>query len=400
LANPLSTGNPELCRLISQRISQHPLEQITFAEFMDTVLYHPQQGYYTSQPKIGRMQADFLTSPHLGADFGELLAVQLGEMWQRLGNPAPFTLVEMGAGQGLLAAQVLNSLQQQNRACFATLEYVIVEKSAKLIEEQRERLQPWLERGVQVSWRPKLRDTIAPITGCIFSNELVDAFPVHQIIIHQGQLHEVYLTASGADASQPWGETIDVPSTPRLVEYFDWLGISLCDYPDGYRTEVNLAALDWLPTLSEQLDRGYVLTIDYGYPAHRYYSRQRSQGTLQCYYQHAHHNDPYLHIGEQDITAHVDFTALQKAGDRCGLVNLGLTPQGLFLMALGLGDRLAALSQSTTQNPQEIQQLLQRRDNLHRLIDPMGLGNFQVLIQGKGLTTPEQQNLTGLMGSG
>jgi SAM-dependent MidA family methyltransferase len=164
-------------------------------------------------------------------------------------------------------------------------------------------------------------------------------------------------------------------------------------YEDGYRSEINLAALDWLSIVADRLQRGYVLTIDYGYPASRYYHPRRSQGTLQCYYHHRYHNNPYVNIGRQDITAHVDFTALERWGEDCGLETVGFTQQGLFLMALGLGNRIAALSHQ--QIP--LSQLLQRRESLHQLIDPTGLGNFGVLIQSKGLSEPETaQPLTGL----
>ena len=146
--------------------------------------------------------------------------------------------------------------------------------------------------------------------------------------------------------------------------------------------------------VGDKLKRGYLLTIDYGYPATRYYNPTRSQGTLQCYYQHRHHDNPYINIGRQDITAHVDFTALERWGDRCGLQKIGFTQQGLFLMALGIGDRIAAVSNITGQS---IQEILRRREALHQLINPQGLGGFGVLVQSKELTEEEVgQNLQGL----
>ena len=133
-----------------------------------------------------------------------------------------------------------------------------------------------------------------------------------------------------------------------------------------------------------------MLTVDYGYAAERYYSPARSQGTLQCYYQHSHHSNPYIHVGNQDITAHVDFTALERHGERYGLTTVGFTQQGLFLMALGLGDRIAELSQLSPSSELSMNDILRRRDALHALINPMGLGNFGVLVQSKGLTDREQ----------
>ncbi len=388
------------CAYIVQQIGESPRHRITFAEFMGFSLYHPQFGYYAKNPQIGAA-GDFYTSSHLGTDFGELLAEQFVEMWEVLGCPVPFTLVEIGAGQGLVAHDVLSHLQRWHPLCLAAVDYQIVETATALVQEQQQRLQKWLAAGVQIIWR-KLSDFLCEsIVGCVFSNELVDALPVHQIVLDQGKLQEIYVTVPPAESEREFIELIDTPSTPRLAAYFNDIGIDLGapNYPDGYRTEVNLAALDWLTTVAEKLHRGYVLTIDYGYPAQRYYSPMRSQGTLQCYYRHRHHNNPYIHVGEQDITAHVDFTALERQGERCGLTTLGFTQQGLFLMALGLGDRLTALSQSTTQNPAAIHQLLQHRETLHRLIDPTGLGNFGVLIQAKGLTQVEQTfGLKGLRG--
>ena len=394
MVNDLPDRTSDLSNLIIQQILHSSDCRISFAEYMEMALYHPHYGYYAANHgKIGA-HGDFLTSPHLAVDFGELLAEQFAEMWQVLGQPQPFTLVEIGAGQGLLATDVLSGLQRQHPDCFAALEYVIVEKSAALITEQQQRLKSW-QSGVKIEWRSLDETPADSIAGCVFSNELIDAFPVHLVTLTDRKLQEIYVTA------QPNGfaEVIDQPSTSRLTDYFDLNGIDLFspNYSDGYRTEVNLAALDWLGLVSDRLQRGYILTIDYGYAATRYYNSRRSQGTLQCYYQHSHHNNPYIHVGQQDITAHVDFTALERQGDRCGLKTLGFTQQGLFLMALGLGDRLTALSQSDAKNAQDIQQAILRRDALHQLMNPMGLGNFGVLIQSKGLTKQEtERTLIGL----
>jgi len=235
------------------------------------------------------------------------------------------------------------------------------------------------------------------VTGCFFSNELVDALPVHRVTLTAAGLQEQYVTLTG-DEQQPFTPTLGPASTPQLTNYFRWLNIPLTQppWPEGYTTEVNLAALDWLTQVAERLHRGYVLTLDYGYTADRYYSPTRSQGTLQCYYRHAHHNDPLINIGQQDITAHVDFTALERQGDRCGLSTLGHVPQALFLMALGLGDRLNQLSQLQNTDSQTVRYALQRREALHQLMNPMELGKFNVLIQGKGLTDPNQRPPKGL----
>ncbi|MDV2996343.1 MAG: hypothetical protein N4J56_005997 [Chroococcidiopsis sp. SAG 2025] len=410
-------SNLELKEAIRLAIASSSQQRITFAEYMELALYHPTCGYYTTKAVQMGKQGDFFTSTHLGADFGELLAEQFVQMWQILGKPQPFTLVEMGAGQGFLALDSIQYVQLNYPEFFAALDYIIVEQSPALRELQQQKIPPTplLKGGNVLSTTPFLRESPPAggsirwcsleeipdnsIAGCFFSNELIDALPVHQIAIERGVLQEVYVgqgEVRSISRTTPFVEITEKLSTPRLQEYFDLVGINITSstYPDGYRSEVNLAALDWLQTVSQKLQRGYVLTIDYGYPASRYYNPGRSQGTLQCYYQHHHHNDPYINIGQQDITAHVDFTALQRWGDRCGLPTVGFTQQGLFLMALGLGDRIAALSQTTSQS---LQQVLWRRDALHQLLDPMGLGGFGVLIQSLGLTEAEvAQPLMGL----
>ncbi|NJP08812.1 MAG: class I SAM-dependent methyltransferase [Leptolyngbyaceae cyanobacterium RU_5_1] len=389
---------------IARRIIESSDYRITFAEYMSLALYHPQHGYYATSPRRIGAAGDFFTSPHLGADFGQLLAEQFVQMWQILQPPHPFTLVEMGAGQGLLAADILRYLAQKYPEFSSGLQYIIIERAAALVEEQKRQLNCLGDMGAEVRWCQF--EDISPdsITGCFFSNELVDALPVHQITVAEEQLKEVYVSLAAGSRDAPedgYPQFIEVTadlSTPRLAEYFNLVGIDLRppQYPTGYRSDVNLAALDWIADVARRLRQGYVLTIDYGYPSDRYYSPARSQGTLQCYYRHAHHSNPYIYVGQQDITAHVDFTALQKQGDQCGLEFVGLTKQGLFLMALGLGNRLAALSQSNSTDPSEIQAKLRDREALHTLINPIGLGNFGVLVQSKGVE--QSQPLTGLMG--
>jgi len=318
----------------------------------------------------------------------------------------------MGAGQGLLAADILHYLHQHYSDCFEALEYIIIEKAAGLISQQQQQLQRLKigSKPLPLRWCSLEEIPENSITGCCFSNELVDAFPIHRVVIERQQLKEIYVTttnsATDGVASDPQAssetnfvEITDTLSTPKLIDYFDFIGIDLLSgtYPEGYRTEVNLAALDWIKTVANRLQRGFLLTIDYGYFADRYYQLARHQGTLQCYYRHRHHDDPYLYIGEQDITAHVNFTALERQGELCGLRKVGFTQQGLFLMALGLGDRIAALSARDSERGnalakgQDVIKIMQRRQILHQLMDPMGLGGFGVLVQSKGLTPQEEQ---------
>ena len=384
----INNNNKKLCKIINKHISKSQKKRITFAEYMDLVLYHPQHGYYATHPvNIGK-QGDFLTSPHWGGYFGELLAEQFLEMWHILQRPNNFTMVEMGAGQGILAEQILGYLKQKHLDFFQTIEYLIVEKSEVLKAQQKQRLQSY-----QVRWSDWDEIYYSSITGCLFSNELVDAFPVHKFIIKNLEIREIYVTS---DSQGNFVEITDQISTPEIAEYFKLVDIDLFSFADieGYQSEVNLQALDWVKVVSDKLLKGYVLTIDYGYQAARYYNPVRREGTLQCYYQHHRNNDPYWNVGRQDITAHVDFTALEKQGNLSELETLGFTQQGLFLMALGLGDRLNELSNNQGFSVEEV---FRRREALHSLIDPMGLGNFGVLVQSKSLSEEEKkETLKGL----
>ncbi|XFA72032.1 class I SAM-dependent methyltransferase [Thermosynechococcaceae cyanobacterium Okahandja] len=366
-------GCPQLLERIAERIQA--AGAISFAEFMALALYDPEWGYYNRpQVSIGR-RGDFVTASTVTADFGELLTHAFVLMWQALGRPHPFTLLEMGAGEGQFAAAVLNYSQRASPDFFAALDYVIQEQSPTLQQRQRETLQPWSDR---LRWLAA--DALPePLTGCIFSNELVDAFPVHRLQWQGNRWYEIYVTLN---PQRQFQEVLYPLKDEQIPEYFATVGIDPQPYSDGYRTEVNLHLISWLKSLSQCLERGFVLTIDYGYLAHQYYHPARCEGTLQCYYQHRCHDNPYRFVGQQDITAHVDITALERYGAQVGLQTLYRTRQSLFLMALGLGDRLLA-QQQTNGN---LQQALSRHQTLHHLIDPLGLGGFYVVLQGKHAT--------------
>jgi SAM-dependent MidA family methyltransferase len=382
------SDHPPLKQLICDHILASPQQRITFAEYMELTLYTPQLGYYArSSQRIGS-QGDFFTSPHLGRDYGELLAIQVVQMWQLLGESQLFTVVEMGAGQGLLASDMLRYWQQHQPKLLASLDYIIIETAPAMVASQQRLLSDWPVRWSNWAELPE-----EELVGCVFANELIDALPVHQVMIEDGELKEVYVSST---AEQQLVEQVAELSTTKLQQYFELANIQIGDYAAGYRTEVNLAAMDLIKTIAQKMRCGYLLLIDYGYNADRYYNPMRDQGTLQCYYQHRHHNDPYIHIGNQDLTAHVDFSSLMRQGAAVGLQQIGLTKQGLFLMALGLSDRLAQVTNTSVTNQNtDGMAILQQRQALHQLIDPTGLGGFGVLIQGKGLS-PNQMLLKGL----
>ncbi len=373
-----------MLEIIIDTIKQSPNQCITFADYMNLVLYHPEHGYYSSGKVNIGSEGDFFTASSLGSDFGELLAEQFVEMLEILNFSDSFSLVEVGAGSGDLAADILNYLKEKYPNVYYQINYIIIEESQALIKEQQNKLKEF-DKITWTSWQEIPNNSI---TGCIFSNELIDAFPVHQVTKQNKQLKEIYVTWEDEQLKEKLEEIL----TPELLDYFKLIDIDITkdNYPENYRNEVNLKALNWLTIVSEKLKKGYVLTIDYGYDASKYYHPQRYQGTLNCYYKHRHHHNPYVNLGKQDLTAHVDFTAIEKQGNLLGLETVGLTQQGLFLMALGLGDRLAELSNGNYSLPE----IFQRRDALHQLINPTGLGGFKVLIQSKKIDN--NQSLKGL----
>jgi SAM-dependent MidA family methyltransferase len=224
------------------------------------------------------------------------------------------------------------------------------------------------------------------IEGCFLSNELVDAFPVHQVIFNRGILKEVYVTQDHGQLKEQWGELSD----PRIASYFQSMDVSL---QEGQRAEVNLKALDWVEKVARCLKKGFVLTIDYGYLAKELYGPQRREGTLLCYYQHRTSENPYERLGEQDMTSHVNFSGLVQRGEEVGLHLTGLVPQYQFLLALGLLQEMESLGRGMSE-----MDALRMRLSLKHLIEPeMGMGEvFKVLIQHKGVDEPQLDGLRDL----
>jgi SAM-dependent MidA family methyltransferase len=374
-----------------------PDGRLTFARFMEMALYYPGEGYYTHQAGLIGVRGDFYTAPHLTPVFGQLIAKQIAEFWRNLNSPALFQIVEGGAGQGLLAGDILSYLRQHEPALWPGLSYTIIEISTPLRLAQQRRLSaiPGGEELIsKVNWRDLADFSAGEVSGVILSNELLDAFPVHLVTVDHAELREIYVRLDPETGE--FTETVGPLSTPALAAYFDRLGLDLPGYGEGYRTEVNLGALGWLAQAAHALGQGYLLTIDYGYSADRRYHPLRRAGTLQCYTAHTVHANPYRNLGTQDITTHVDFTSLMLEGQAAGLRNEGLTNQALFLAGLGLAEKLAALSDPTTRPPgMTTKQKLAEYEALHRLINPNGMGNFGVLIQSKNVP-PTAQPLAGL----
>ena len=261
----MTTGHPELVAAISSEIVRNG--PIPFVRFMELALYHPQYGYYMRQPdgadheRIG-WSGDFYTSSDVYPILGRALAAQARQMDELVGCPTPFTIVEMGAGKGLLAQDCLAAIYAEQDDFASRVRYVLIERSPAMQALQRQHLAPWLHEPGIVTWIEGL-DALAPqsVTGLFFSNELVDAFPVHRIQVTAGQTEE--LCVDYRDGR--FGECLAPLSTTALAQYLQRLHTT---WPEGYRTEVNLQAMDWMEQVAQRIDRGFVVTIDYGHTAH------------------------------------------------------------------------------------------------------------------------------------
>jgi SAM-dependent MidA family methyltransferase len=368
-------SKPALIEALREEIVQKG--PIPFARFMAQALYHPEQGYYTaSDGQIG-WKGDYYTSSTLHPVFGELIAKQLLQMARLLGPPdAPFSVLEMGAGKGTLCGDILAFIQREAPEHFARLRYHIIETSGPLRLRQQARIS-----FPQVVWENQIP---ASFNGVIFSNEFLDALPVHRLKVGPAPPTEIYV-------DWQWEGFVEVdgpPSSARLVAYLDHLGLPF-DRPATL--EINLAAQDWMRDAGRALQRGFVLTIDYGHPAEDLYNTRRTRGTLLCYHQHTAHENPYIHVGEQDITAHVDFTTLARTGRKAGLACLGFTDQTHFLMGLGMGDRMTAVADQMETSDAARREFAAMK----ALMAPSQMGKiFKVLIQGKGV--PADLSLDGL----
>lgn len=297
--------------------------QISFAEFMHYALYTPGLGYYSSGERKFGAAGDFVTAPELSPLFAQCVARQCQQV---LADLTDGVMLEFGAGSGALAAGVLNSLQALN--CLPR-EYWILEVSAALRQHQQAQLQTAMpDFFPHIRWLDQLPSE--PFEGIVLANEVLDAMPVHKFRLQANDVEEFYV---GVDAEQRFIWRTLSASNPHLRAALAKLHP---DLPHGYESEINLAATAWLRSIAELLQRGLILLIDYGFPHHVYYHPQRDGGTLMCHYRHHSHDDPLYYVGLQDITAHVDFTALADTADAVGLQVAGYTSQANFLLSCGL----------------------------------------------------------------
>ncbi|HEX9078424.1 MAG TPA: SAM-dependent methyltransferase [Desulfuromonadaceae bacterium] len=371
------TDDSQLKAIITSRIATHG--RITFASFMEACLYEPGVGYYTSPGrKVGTAEGDFYTSISVHAAFGRVIAREIAQMWRCMDSPASFTLVECGAGNGRLACDIMDFLAEREPALYAGLGLVLVEREPSLEAAQAGLLAAHRER---VRWLTpeEFSGGDFRFSGCLYSNELIDALPVHRVVQTESGLEEIYVTLKDGDLAEETGPLSD----PAIGDYLERLSIRL--HP-GQQAEINLAGPAWLATAACALERGFILTIDYGYPAQELYTPRRSRGTLLCYYRHQVEENPYIRLGQQDITSHVDFTTLMQRGEELGLQPVWFGEQYRFLLAAGIVEEIEEAERSDA--PEE--EKLRLRMTLKRLIMPEGgMGDtFRVLIQSRGVAEP------------
>ena len=356
-----------LTALIAAEITQQG-GWIDFARFMELALYAPGLGYYAAGAQKFGSAGDFVTAPEMTALFGQALAAQVAQI-QALSAPQ---VLEVGAGSGRLAADLLQALEILDAL---PVRYRILELSADLRQRQQETLAQAVPHLLpRVEWLDCLPDAFA---GAIVANELLDAMPVHQVAWREDRIVERGV-AIETNGSFCWQER---PATGDVLSAATELG-SKYSLPPGYESEIALAAPRWTAEWGRILTCGALLLIDYGFPQREYYHPQRGRGTLMCHYRHMAHTDPFYLPGLQDITAHVDFTAIIAAAHPTGLTLLGYASQASFLNNCGILDCLTRLEPGSSP-------YLRAAGAVNKLLLPHEMGElFKVIALGRGIAAP------------
>lgn len=346
--------------------------RLSFARYMELALYAPGLGYYSGGAvKLGKT-GDFVTAPEISPLFSRCLARQVQQVLQSLGDGE---ILEAGAGSGLMAAEILESLAAAD--CLPR-RYLILERSAELRERQQalltQRIPGFSDRIVWLEQLPQ-----AGFRGVVLANELLDAMPVHIFCLAETDAQERYVEYREDHWQWRPGPLSDIGLAERVAVLRRELNL-----PAGYTSEINFSAEAWVRSLGEILSAGMLLLVDYGFPRREYYHPQRSTGTLMCHYRHHAHDDPLVLVGLQDITAHVDFTAMAEAGVAAGLDVAGYTTQGAFLLATGISDMLQDAADEMT--------YLRRAQQVKKLTLPHEMGE---LIKVLALTRQIDESLLG-----
>lgn len=350
---------------------------LTFARFMERALYEPGLGYYARATDRQTRSGDFVTAPELHPVFGWTLARVVEEMWRALGRPSPFTIREYGAGSGALFLAMLDGLVRLDSPLVAAVRYEPVDLAGQ---------QALIRERVAAAGRPEvLVENGGPLVGLVLANEFLDALPVHRVIQRGGKLLELYVDWR----DDRFVEVEAEPSSGLLRDWFSDAGVSLAA---GQSAEVNLAMLDWLGGVGADLERGYVLVIDYGDSAARLYdATRRPSGTLRAFSGQRVSSDVLGGVGSRDITAHIDFDGLERAARAARFVPLGRKRAAEFLLAAGLDD---AYSAARAEADRDWQSALELRGAIRRLIDPAALGGYLVSVLARDV--PDGAPLTAL----
>ncbi|MDB5052306.1 MAG: hypothetical protein JWM44_356 [Bacilli bacterium] len=361
-----------LVSIIRQQIAQSEASLISFRQFMELCLYAPEYGYYTgTRSKVGK-NGDFYTSSAIGGLFGEMLACFIAERIKVLAA-AGYEVVEWGGGTGQMAKQILDKIRNDFPDLYGSIRYIVIERSEyhrslqlDLLQEHRKNIifwtpEEWKENG-------KRRHTF------IFSNELLDAFPVFRVRQKSGQLYEIYV--GWDEAMEVFYECEVICKTQSILEYLEHEGIEL---REGQWAEINVGAEQWIREIADWMEQGDLVTIDYGDVAAEIYAEHRMQGTLLCYKDHRAYDNPYIHVGEQDITAHVNFSACIRAGMESGIQEWSLQTQREFLVEAGI---LSLLQNDDSRDP--FSKTAKRNRAIRQLLLSDQMSElFKVLIQTK-----------------
>jgi len=334
---------------------------ISFQRYMELALYAPGLGYYAAGSLKFGEEGDFITAPEISPLFSRSLA---NAILPALNDDE--IILEVGAGRGCMAADILLYLKQQDKLPKA---YWILELSADLRERQQEMIAKNIPEFLdKVKWLDELPDAFS---GVVVANELLDAMPVHLFQKKENDINEINVVWQNDHFAFQFNSSFD----QRLVQRVKNIETELAtEFDSGYLSEINFAAEDWLKSIAERLQSGVIILIDYGFPQHEYYHRQRNQGTLMCHYRHRTHPDAFVYPGLQDITAHVDFTAMADAALESGMSVLGYTNQANFLMGAGI------LSLAGLENQAETQQQLDMAAQVKKLTLPHEMGELFKVI--------------------
>lgn len=385
--NRMPKGNPHLLSLIRDEIRRHG--RIPFARFMEMVLYRPDHGYYMGPERRPGRGGDFLTAPELHPFFGLTVARHIAACWDRLGQPEPFTVLEYGSGIGGLAYDVIVGLLESRPELRGLLCYRLNEVNPRHTAQALSAMEE-----VGFSDLVAVDDEPESIVGVILANEVADAMPVHRLRWTGAAFEELWVTwdDNGGFVEQPGSLSAAVVSFDP-EKYLGGVGLDLASLPVDARFEVSPATAAWTRELARRLDRGYALIVDYGYPATELYSSGRLNGTLRAHREHSVTNNPYQAVGEGDLTAHVDFTLIETTAREMDMSLAGLTTQADFLASAGLGELLVKLQ---LEPEIAIDEYYRAQAAVYRLIDPAGMGRFQVL--GLAKDAPVDPPLRGFAG--